>query len=83
MIPAMSFATGFDAVEKLTVDAGETRNFDLSSAVIRGEGEPWPAPPVRNDKKWRHSDLREVAYVYTHGLYDKIVELGELKRTAP
>ncbi|MCW5548114.1 MAG: hypothetical protein KIT44_04050 [Opitutaceae bacterium] len=82
MIPAMSFATGFDAVEKLTVDAGEARNFDLSSAAIRGVGEPWPAERGP-EKKWLHSDLREVAYVYTHGLYKKIVELGELNRDGP
>jgi len=81
MIPAMSFATGYDVVPALGNPPSDF-NFDLSSAVIRGEGEPWPAERD-GDLRWRHSDLREVAYVYTHGLYDKIVEVGELQRTAP
>ena len=81
MIPAMSPAAGRIPVLKLG-DIG-SQNFDMSSAAIRGTAEPWPTSPVRNDKKWRHSDLRAVAYPYVRGLYDKLVQLGRLGYDIP
>jgi len=80
MIPAMSPAAGLIPVPRLKPQGDpEEHNFDMSSPVIRGPAESWPLPPVRNDNKWRHSDLREVAYPYVRGLYDMIAEKGNLK----
>lgn len=31
------------------------------------------------DTRWRHSDCRDMAYVYTHRLFEEIINLGELK----
>ena len=81
MIPSMSLATGRVAVERLTPQGSEERNFDMSSPAIRGLTEPWPAE--RTDKNWWHSDFRRVAYPYVRGFYKKIVELGELDDVNP
>lgn len=83
MIPAMSPPAGRIPVPRLTTDAGEERNFDMSSSTIRGNLEQWPSPPLRNDKKWRHSDLREIAYPYVNGLYKRISVVGNLESTSP
>ncbi len=83
MIPAMSPPAGRIPVRALDSPVEGGRNFDMSSVAIRGLSEPWLSPPVRTDKKWRHSDLREVAYPYVRGLYDRIVEKGTLKEMIP
>jgi hypothetical protein len=82
MIPSMSPAAGREAVESFTSDPADPRNFDMSSPVIRGEVELWPAERG-NRKLWRHSDLREVAFPYVRGLYDKLVALGRLDQRNP
>lgn len=77
MIPALSLPAGSRPVTKFDRPA-EQRNIDMNSPAIRGSGEPWPTN--RNgDKRWWHSDLRQVAYPYVSGLYGKIVEFGNLQ----
>ncbi len=84
MIPAMSPPAGRIPVPKLKpVTSTQEHNFDMSSVTIRGSTEPWLSPPIRNDKKWRHSDLREVAYPYVRGLYSQIVQEGSLDQSIP
>lgn len=82
MIPAMSPAAGRIPVPAIGTPSADF-NFDMSSSVIRGVGEPWPVPSVRRDRNWRHSDLRVMAYPYVRGLYKKLVEVGTLDAKSP
>lgn len=87
MIPAMSPAAGRIPVPRLTADAGEERNFDMDSTVIRPgkdlEGNPrWPGTRGR-DFRWWHTDLREVAYPYVRELYQLITAKGNLGEATP
>jgi hypothetical protein len=36
----------------------------------------WP----RTNPDWQHSDAKIVAYAFVHKVYEKFVELGELKK---
>jgi len=74
MIPAMSLAAGREPVEKLTREAGEERNFNLNNLKTG-----WPAERGA-DKDWRHSDLRDVAFVYVKDFYKEFVRLAALSQ---
>ena len=74
MIPAMSLAAGSEPVEKFTRDAENERNFNMNDIKIG-----WPEERGKN-KDWRHSDLRDVAYVHVQELYRKIIQLGALNQ---
>lgn len=73
MVPALSNGAGANAVQKLTNDAGENRNFDMPDDYQNG----WPAS--RSNNHWLHSDLKTIAYPYIYQLYDAWVEIGDLK----
>jgi hypothetical protein len=77
MIPAMSLAAGRKAVGAFTPPDTPTRNFDMNDMKTG-----WPAERG-NDDKWRHSDLRAVAYVYVQELYKSITQLGALDQRIP
>lgn len=87
MIPAMSPAAGRIPVPRLTAEAGDERNFDMNGTIIRTnadiEGNPkWPKSRGR-DFRWWHTDLRDVAYPYVHGLYKLITTKGALREATP
>jgi hypothetical protein len=69
--PALTAATGASRVTDF-----EDRNFDMNVQLKSG----WPEERSRqNDYAWKHSDLKSVAYLYVHGLFDKLVEKGQLR----
>ena len=74
MVPALSFATGCNNLGIL----GETRNFDMMG--MKNQGEWPPARSGQGSADWFHSDIKAIAFVYTRPVYDKMVELGDLKR---
>ncbi|MDI1336483.1 MAG: alpha/beta hydrolase [Lacunisphaera sp.] len=84
MIPAMSPATG--RIPVLRLGQINLFNFDMNSDSIRprkaGEANP-PWPSTRATPNWWHSDLREVAYPYVRGVYDRIAAMGGLNTVAP
>jgi hypothetical protein len=49
------------------------RNLNMNTSAFQSG---WP----RTDTDWHHSDMREVAYLFTYKLFDKFVELGGLKQ---
>jgi hypothetical protein len=52
------------------------RNFDMQTAFKSG----WPRVRVQQeDEDWKHSDLREVAFLYTWPLFTNLVFNGNLK----
>ncbi len=84
MIPALSLVTGQDAVEAFTPDNSPSRSFDINTPAFRGDTATPPWPASRNgDTRWRHSDLRAIAFPYVKKLYVKLTELGNLKQAAP
>jgi hypothetical protein len=71
--PARTLPAGANALSILNPVAQPSRNIDMMN-LKNG----WPA--VRGlDQNWRHSDLREVAYLRVHRFYDQLVTLGGLK----
>jgi hypothetical protein len=72
--PARTLAAGANAIPNL----GEARNLDMHALFKNG----WPAERIANNRKglrWLHSDIREVAYTFTHRAYDQIVQSGGLR----
>jgi hypothetical protein len=73
--PAMTWAVGSHSVTRLQA-AG--RNFDMNLLYENG----WPNDRLSCGEKnndWYHSDFRQVAYTFTYQLFDKWVNLGNLK----
>ena len=68
MIPAQSTASGSNPINSFG-----SRNVDMD-----GMKNGWPSS--RDDFKWRHSDVREIAYTYTFSVFDKIVLEGNLNQ---
>lgn len=75
-IPALTLPVGANPVSMLTAI---NRNFNMQTEFETG----WPAArSMATDNeanKWHHSDFDYVAYPFTHKLFDKIVNDGNLK----
>jgi hypothetical protein len=69
-IPATSFASG---ANPLTSALGAARNFNMNAPSMKTS---WTSE--RSDTDMRHSDLRDVSYVYIHRIFEKMVEVGKL-----
>lgn len=82
-IPSLTFAAGANPIDKFDPQNpnDEERNFDMNGGNFKVNG--WPA---QRDKilegteisDWRHSDIRNMSYLYTYKVYEKWIELGEL-----
>ena len=77
-IPALSFAVGrnFEGV----FGAANKNNYDMTTKLEDG----WPQDRINanynnNPTSWLHSDAKNVAYPFTHKLWENIVNLGGLK----
>ena len=72
-MPARTLPVGANSVPRFTPPVGDDRSFDMN-ALQHG----WPTSRLpRTD--WRHSDIREVAYVFVHPVFNQFVNLGNLK----
>lgn len=77
-IPALSWAVGSHAVTNLDAQFGGKHNYDMKTE-LRSD---WPSSRPSTGQEafnWYHSDFKDVAYVYTHLLFDEFVTLGGLK----
>jgi len=70
-IPATSFAAGHNP---LTATLRADRNINMNAPSMKLG---WPVE--RSDTNMRHSDLREIPYVYIHRIFKKMVEAGNLE----
>ena len=70
-IPATSFASG---ANPLTAALGAARNFNMNAPSMKTS---WTSE--RSDTDMRHSDLRDVSYVFIHRIFEKMVEVGKLE----
>ena len=51
------------------------RNFNIPALVDQTN---WPrGKPDGVTPEWRHSDMREVAYLYQYGVFDKIIAISK------
>jgi hypothetical protein len=77
-IPALTLPVGANPVPALDVIH---RNFDMQALYENG----WPSGrPARSvgepaSGEWHHSDFQQVAYTFTHKLFDDFVNFGLLK----
>ena len=74
---ALSFAAAANPVARLN-DFGE-RNFNME-AMRGNQGSPWPSERSADwQRRWLHSDIRNVALPYVHHTFDKMLELGDFE----
>jgi len=71
-IPALSFAVGRNPVSKF----GQNN----SDMVLLEDGWPQSRTNSISGKRWFHSDSKDVAYPFTHNLWQKLVTLGNLNQ---
>ena len=75
-IPALSFAVGRNAISAAIIP----NNYDMTTQLEDG----WPASRanVQNQAPtaWLHGDAKDVAYPFTHRLWQKIVNIGLLNK---
>ena len=70
-IPALSPAAG-----KTEMDSLGDNNFNMNTD-FRPEGGAWGRNHEDYETRWLHSDMKDMAYFYTHRLFDKLVEMIE------
>ena len=70
--PARTLPIGANRLDIIEPPTGPTHNVEMN---VLETG--WPASRGQ-DFLWRHSDIRDVAYVYVHRAYDQLVTLGNL-----
>jgi hypothetical protein len=71
-IPALSGATGRTAI------FDEYHAFDMNTNY-KPEGGAWGRDDYPYFRRWLHNDIWNMAYLYTHRLFAKLVELGGLQ----
>ena len=77
-LPALSFATGANALAPFNPLGGQNRNVDMMR-LQNG----WPQERLTNSNKgnrWLHSDFREIAFYFTQKLYKRFLIEGELNK---
>ena len=77
-IPALSESTGRTAFV-FPVNIVEPRNFNMNMDFMPDDGIEWPRNSGDYDGRWCHSDMKDVAFFYTHKLFKRLVTEGGLK----
>jgi hypothetical protein len=75
-IPALSPPMGSMEVD---INGATGRNIDMNNSASSWRPNDWPWGGDEYETRWLHSQLIYVAHHYTHKLYEKFVEIGELK----
>jgi hypothetical protein len=80
-IPSLTLPVGANAVTNLDIEFGDKRNYDMQGELENGWPAARPKLQVGNSAagEWHHSDCRQIAYPFTHNLFDDMVTLGNLK----
>jgi hypothetical protein len=76
-IPSLTLPVGANAVTNLDLEFGGKRNYDETTELENG----WPVVRLDSNEgdRWHHSDSRQIAYTFTHNLFDDMVIFGGLK----
>jgi len=80
MFPVRTFAAGRNRIVRSGEASSETPpppSIDMNTSFKTG----WPPSRLSSRKigSWLHSDLRDVAFPFNHGLYHRWVQVGDLK----
>ena len=84
-IPELSYPIGYTNVAKLNTYGTTVRNFDVNLSAFRRDDEGWPQRNITYGNapeawlRWLHTDLINLPHYYTHKLYKRIVQEGEMK----
>jgi hypothetical protein len=70
-VPALSYAAGVNAI----TPPGWDSNYNMEDNKPNG----WGRSGGTYGARWLHSDLRDMAYFYTHDLFDQLVTEGDLQ----
>lgn len=70
--PARTNPAGSNPVDVLDDQGEETYNFNMVSLKMG-----WFSTDIR-EKRWLHSDLKDVAYLYTHKVWYECINIGKL-----
>jgi len=70
-IPSTSFATGHEAI---SLESGIKKNIDMNSDSLREDGWPRLSAEYEWEQGWWHSDIVNVAFPYTHRVFEKIIQ---------
>ncbi len=74
-IPALSTPVGQQEIAHLN----QSRNYNMPQ-LFAPDGTPWPTYRNRvtgsGIANWFHSDIRDVAYLYVHGVFDTIANIS-------
>ena len=49
------------------------------NTTFKPDGNAWPNRGNPYYQRWLHSDMQNMAFFYTHKLFEELVELGEVK----
>jgi len=64
-------------------DGGEPRKKPARPIPPRSATKPdngaWGRSGDPYDERWLHNDMQNMAFFYTHKLFEKLVDLGEMK----
>jgi|GEM_PF-1697444 len=74
-LPAMSSSAGQTNVARFNPAGQPPRNINISTLKVNG----WPRNEAPYLQRWLHSDCKDVAFVYTYGLFDELATRGDLK----
>ncbi len=78
-IPSRSYAAAANEVAALNPPGQPSRNFDMASSSMR-DGWPSGIDSADGGMRWRHSDFKDISLRYVYPMYDKMIEIGELKQ---
>jgi hypothetical protein len=76
-VPALSPAIGRTMLG--TLPNPTQRNFDMNNVFKPDAGISWPRNSGDYADQWCHSDMKDVAFFYTHKLFKRLVDEGILK----
>jgi hypothetical protein len=74
-LPAMSSSAGQSYINPIQQNGGG--NFNMSTLKDSANG--WPRNEQPYLQRWLHSDCKDVAYLYTHSLFEELTAKGGLK----
>ena len=64
---------------EVDINGATGRNIDMNNSASSWRPNDWPWGGDEYETRWLHSQLIYVAHFYAHKLYEKFVEIGELK----
>jgi hypothetical protein len=82
-IPASSYAVAPNAIDELTANSQGNRNHNMESSLKNTDQYGavfWMENDPTYNGDWIHSDFRDVAHTYVWPMYEKMIDLGQLKQ---